>query len=338
MRTPGNTSTFLAAITMSIKDRPDRREIQDAISPYIPRLYLAEQKGEKGEIVAILQEMRATLDVALKRSSINITPPDAAINPFTPRELLFQNPREWISRQYTERLGTSIYFGFNNLVSINGAQYPMPSIGSIEAAMIPGKMTLINTYIKEPILIITPIGASLSAIAKAFASKKGAMIRHNPLIARWNSESRESGDLSHDMDDRIIYNPLRFTTENNQGETKAELLKSRKNIYTGWQVLVVDGSDDMELARDTADARLLRYEAAGLVGLAPEDEIMLQAEGLRRGQMFKTSKLVGSYLVDTERVPSSHWNIGGDYRITLGSVESYTNDPDLLTRPAVRLL
>jgi|GEM_PF-2406865 len=261
------------------------------------------------------------------------------IRTFTDKSLLARNLNEWVNLEHAKRLSTLNTFGFSNLKAIDQRKYAPPSAQDVQRALTPDKLRLINTF-QKPMLIMTPIGCSLKDLIQKFDAQKGAMAEHNPTKNWWNTNATESDTFDHDITGELIYHPTRYDPESHGGKTKQQLLADPSNTFKGWQVLVVEGAETTPNLNETAEDILAADLQKQLTGLTPEDDLMLQAEGLLAGQPFEqfTWKwLTGCYLKNLHKVPDSYWS-PDRARVGFSGDPPGVQSPVLGSRPAVRIL
>lgn len=306
---PLDTKTFTDQFVAAIAGRPDELQLARVIIPFIKRLKQAEADGNKNEIAVILGEMKVAVRAALGLE-ISGDEPDES---FTNKSYLIQGPegfadvRGWVDAEYEKRMSTHLYFGFTNYAGINGTVYAPPTNASILAAMTLPQLELIRTF-ERPILVMTPISVAMQDLVTAFDSQKGAMKVHNASMNSWGTILKLR-DFNYDRKNLMTYG--------NFGVSKMDLIADSQNSSKGWRVLAVEGSDEVPDKDCTADYIVEKYRKEGFVGLTPEDELMLQAVGLRMGKPFGSTIspvdgrgynfwLTGASLAD--RVPCSRWD------------------------------
>jgi hypothetical protein len=350
---PLATSEFLGVLNEKIDRHPKAHALRTGLNPCLDALGLDPDEQKMiiilGEIHSIIEKVLSE-DTSTPGNPLTPTPPPRPstqpapqlppnTNTFTDKTIFERDSNKWVNLEYAKRLSALRTFGFNTLKAIDSKKYAPPSVQDIQRAMTPDKLRLINTF-QKPMLIMTPIGCSLADLIQKFDAQKGAMAVHNPTKNWWNTNVTESDTFNHDITGEFVYHPTRYDPKNHGGKTKEQLLADPSNTFKGWQVLVVEGAETTPNLNETAEDILAADLQKKLTGLTPEDDLMLQAEGLLSGQPFESSTskwLTGCYLKNLHGVPHSDWRPVGAQVGFDGRRPGYRN-PSLGSRPAVRLL
>lgn len=357
---PLDASTFLRQIESQIQAKPELVTLLRIIDPLAKKLRKAEADGDKNRVAGIYMEMQIRLRDALGGNLLPTgtdpqgnSPPDAPIDPFTDKEILKLNVENWVSSEVTKRLATMKYFGFDKLRSIYKEYIYPPGAEEIMRRMSPDKVQLIQSF-QKPLLIITPIGASMNDLCRAFMSKKGAMTENKIPTNRWNDKYDVYSIFDQDIRGEIVYDVSQFTPQNHGGMTKEQLLKnpSYEGSRSYWRVFVVEGENvpfiNINRPMETFIPDNMKN---GFSNLCPEDAIMIQAEGLSMGRSLigfdggngtriGIELLTGAYLPSLNRIPKVSWGNGPTQQLDFGSCppDDTNQIPSLLSRQAVRIM
>ena len=254
-----------------------------------------------------------------------------------------------LAEQYEKRIETLTTFGFvenplnPSIQGIDHMIYLAPTLEQIKERLTPEKLKLIETHIKNPMLLLVPFAMPLRTIAEKAGQKKGKLDQ-NPVNA-------ENYDIDSDLPDRgeddeeLIYFPGKFDQVYHGGLSKSEIIGTEggPNSFPGWQVLVVDGTET--IPEDTLNKSAIElqaeFDALGLSGLTPEEWLLFHIEGVLKGIPFddytKNSYCwnLASYLKGGS-VPDTFWDPeGSEAYLDCGLPPD--SDEDLGSRRAVRL-
>ncbi|KKT75162.1 MAG: hypothetical protein UW70_C0038G0002 [Candidatus Peregrinibacteria bacterium GW2011_GWA2_44_7] len=195
--------------------------------------------------------------------------------------------RDDLAQQHRGRLLTMRYFDLiedandPKITDITRVERPAPSFDQIWAhlAQSPEKMALIKT-LKKPRLILTPLGMPLKSIAERVEAKNGRLkkngveFKQGPIVCIWHDDIVKSTDLSFDVDNKLVYFPQQYPV----GKTKRELL-SIPTHFPGWQVVVMDGEQEIIDTNETSEAFIDEWIKKDYALLTVEEGLMLHAEG-----------------------------------------------------------
>ena len=246
-----------------------------------------------------------------------------------------------LEQQYQKRLETGAYFELydkdNPVVEgIDGRQYPAPTWDEIKQVITPKHVEKVKKYIKNPMILVVPIAMPLEKFAEKVGAKKGKMKKPGKV--------EKSYELNSDINGDIVYFPEKYDKTNHGGITKPDLLKQKGgfNKFPGWQVLIVDGDDEVqnETLDKSADDLLEGNKSNGITGITPEEFLIMHASGVQeKGKPFNavtSTWCTSSYFKDFGDVPYSCWD-SFDLKIDFEKGIKGATNTHLGARRAVRI-
>jgi len=220
--------------------------------------------------------------------------------------------------QYQKRLETGAYFELydkdNPVVEgIDGKKYPAPTWDEIKQVITHKHVEKVKKYIKNPMLLVVPIAMPLEKIALKVGAKKGKLPEQKPVEFTYDLYPDRSGD--YPGEDIMVYFPERYDKNNPGGLSKSDLLKLKGgfNKFPGWQVLIVDGDDEVQndSINKSAEDLLVENDTLGITGITPEEWLILHGSGVEeKGQPFDLNQwtlCMASYLKNLGTIPACIW-------------------------------
>jgi len=209
-----------------------------------------------------------------------------------------------LTAQYRSRLQNLREFGIlstnragiEGITAIDSKHYAPPTLEQVRARLPMEKLRLI-AQIEQPTLLLVPFGMSLNVLINRVTGQPG---RSGRLADQ--SSPYVTYIINADIDGKMVYFPDKFV-ENTGGVSKRDVLagKSDKNVFPGWQVVIVDGReriDQSNIVKGQNKARedvcknahdlLEELQGSGFSGLTPEDWLSLHLIAMERGDAFDT--------------------------------------------------
>jgi hypothetical protein len=268
-------------------------EGKSIIDGHLERIGQAKDVGEQSRLIGEMTgRLRAVLDTLEKSDPdpASETPPgalpDIVQSPESYENMSPQEIKADIERQHKGRLATMRYFGIiddeNNpeVECIDNKRRKAPTHDEIWQELSKpensSKMDAIKT-LKSPKMIITPIGMPLSTLADKVGSKNGRMKKGGGVLKQ-EPVYRDGWDINSDVTGAMRYFPSKFEKEGHGGKTKKELLND--SPFPGWQVVFVDGEQEVKDTDKDATYFLEKWGKEGYDAMTIEEGMMVHPEGV----------------------------------------------------------
>ncbi len=266
-------------------------EGKSIIDDHLRRIGEAETVDEKKRVIdEMTGRLRAVLDAPDTPEPPETPPgtlPNIVRSPESYADMTPEQIKEDIERQYNGRLATMRYFGIIDDADnpeaecIDNVRRRAPTHEEIWQELSrsenSAKMEAIKT-LKSPKMIITPIGMPLSTLADKAGSQNGRL-RVGGEVLEQNPVYRGDWDINSDVTGKMKYFPSEYERDNHGGKTKQELLTG-DSPFPGWQVVFVDGEQEVKDRDQTATDFLDEWNTKGYDALTTEEVMMLHPEGV----------------------------------------------------------
>lgn len=263
-------------------------------------------------------------------------------------------------------------------IDIDGVEYPMPSLRTIER-LLREREPALNEKVNQGFtkLLLVPFAMKTNSLVYVYGEALKWQISHGGLKAP--KENPDEPDVFYGLNTRLpvvanrvvasattVYYPRQFNPANHRGQTKAEVLADLNAGGTpGWQVILVEqfpnipranygqvvgGRKQLEAGRTPEDylAVLGRDVYIDEVGLTPEDWLSLAITNVTTNGAITedilgkgaAAQLLGAYYMETQPSGSvpSAYWYRTDHLARLDTAETDISLPDCGTRSAVRLV
>ncbi|MFH1661604.1 MAG: AAA family ATPase [Candidatus Falkowbacteria bacterium] len=260
-----------------------------------------------------------------------------------------------------ERLST----GEIGIIGIDKKEYSIPSYEDIEKQITENKEMIEKKQEQGFIrLQLTPFGMSLDKLIEKYKKtilehhKEGKLLatKKDPSDPDEQLELNESNPIdvwegynNADKEGKIVYYPKEFS-ENHQGKTKQELLKSE--LLSGWNIMFTENLPNIpreEKGKEVGGRKQLEADQSAKEylekiqtdpiykneqGMTPEDQLTYAITHLQKTNQViddcdgngSVSRQFGAYFSASGFVPSAYWNRVGRQARLAGSGPDVQND------------
>lgn len=191
-----------------------------------------------------------------------------------------------LHREYEERIKTLAILAICSknkpfIIDINATKQPIPSFEQIIAGLTPEVIKKIM-LLKEPVLLLTPIGMSIDHLIEKIA------FFGNICAGIWQDHLDEN-KISSLIDDKISYFPENINPHlHHRGKTKKEIIE----LHGGWLVSVIDihpiapAQTRKNYFETEMESQKLfeKKKEQGMRGMTAEEYFLLKTEQLIKGE------------------------------------------------------
>jgi hypothetical protein len=189
--------------------------------------------------------------------------------------------------------------------------------------------------LKDPTLLLVPAGMSFKdmmyAVSQQEKDKADRKEPHLPFFSSWEPQ------FDKDKTGEVVGFDPRIPEE---GKSKEDRLESNDYGFQGWEVVVVDGTDEVpeETKNRSAIDLAQQFERSGFSFMGPEAYVVFQMRGKLRGKQYdeETWTWLDAYIKAFSSVAAGFW--APDFReLELSSVDPSGRVDYLGARRSVRV-